>query len=151
MVVDDDGSGEVADIVAVRETERELHILLMHCKYSSEPQPGARVEDLYEVCGQASKSAAYRRDITAMLNALITRARNRQKKYGHSGIEAGTFERLVRLRDTARTRKPQLTIAIAQPGMSKAKASRKQMELLASAEVYVREIANAAFEVYCHA
>ncbi|MFI6739138.1 DEAD/DEAH box helicase [Nonomuraea sp. NPDC050451] len=150
VVVDDDGSGEVADIVALRETERELHILLVHCKYSSEPQAGARVEDLYEVCGQANKSAAYRRDITAMLNTLINRARNRQRKYGHSGIEAGTSERLVRLRDTARTRKPHLTIAIAQPGMSQTRASRKQMELLASTEVYLREIANAGFEVYCN-
>ncbi|GGT44000.1 DEAD/DEAH box helicase [Nonomuraea spiralis] len=151
VVVDDDGSGEVADIVALRETERELHILLVHCKYSSEPQAGARVEDLYEVCGQANKSAAYRRDITAMLNTLINRARTRQRKYGHSSIEAGTSERLVRLRETARTRKPHLTIAIAQPGLSQTRASRKQMELLASTEVYLREIANAGFEVYCNA
>lgn len=150
VVVDDDGAGEVADIVAIRETERELHILLVHCKYSSEPKPGARVEDLYEVCGQANKSASHRRDITAMLNVLIARARLRQKKYGSSGIEVGTFERLVHLRDTARVRKPYLVIAIAQPGLSKEKVSRKQLEVLASAEVYLREIANASFEVYCN-
>lgn len=35
--------------------------------------------------------------------------------------------------------------------MSRAKASRKQMELLASTEVYLREIANAGFEVYRNA
>ncbi|MEN3533623.1 helicase-related protein [Microbispora sp. ZYX-F-249] len=150
VVIDDDGAGEVADIVAIRETERDLHILFVHCKYSSESTPGARVEDLYEVCGQASKSASHRRDVTSMLTSLIRRARNRQKSRSFSGLELGSFERLVQLRDTARTRKPKLTVAIAQPGMSKSRASLKQLELLASTEVYLREIAAAHFEVYCN-
>ncbi|WP_281197197.1 DEAD/DEAH box helicase [Microtetraspora niveoalba] len=150
VVIDDDGAGEIADIVAIRETERDLHILFVHCKYSSESTPGARVEDLYEVCGQASKSATHRRDVTGMLTSLIRRARNRQKSRSFSGIEQGSFERLVQLRDIARTRRPQLTVAIAQPGMSKSKASLKQLELLACTEVYLREIAAAHLEVYCN-
>ena len=62
VIVDDDGAGEIADIVALRTEGRHLVVLLVHCKYSSEDQPGARVEDLYDVCGQTAKSARWRRE-----------------------------------------------------------------------------------------
>jgi len=38
----------------------ELHVTLVHCKYSSEPTAGARVTDLYELCGQAMRGAKWR-------------------------------------------------------------------------------------------
>ena len=55
MVLDDDGTGELADIVLMRRLDQELEILLAHCKYSSQPTPGARIDDFYDVCGQAMK------------------------------------------------------------------------------------------------
>jgi hypothetical protein len=61
VILDDDGSGEIADIVAMRIDAEGLLIRLVHCKYSHEDTPGRRVEDLYEVCGQAQKSIIWRR------------------------------------------------------------------------------------------
>ena len=43
----------------------------------------------------------------------------------------------------------EITIAIAQPGLSVGRASEPQLNLLASTEVYVRETINATFAVYC--
>jgi hypothetical protein len=63
IVLDDDGSGEVADIVALQSVAGELRISLTHCKYVSGGVPRAQVKDLYEVCGQAQKSTRWRRSI----------------------------------------------------------------------------------------
>lgn len=56
MIFDDDGSGEIADIVAFAEKDDEIILELYHCKYSNGKTPGGRINDLYEVCGQTEKS-----------------------------------------------------------------------------------------------
>ncbi|QOC90847.1 hypothetical protein [Micromonospora craniellae] len=61
VVIDDDGSGEAADIVGLAVDDEGLLVRLIHCKYSSEAFPGGRVADLYEVCGQAHKSVQWKR------------------------------------------------------------------------------------------
>lgn len=55
IIIDDDGPGELADIALLRRTEDSLEVLMAHCKYSSGDQPGRRIDDLYDVCGQAMK------------------------------------------------------------------------------------------------
>ncbi len=78
LLIDDDGAGEIADIVAMRLEEDVLHVRLVHCKFSSEAYPGARVADLYEVCGQAQKSVRWKRDVGLMFRHLIRREKNRK-------------------------------------------------------------------------
>ena len=56
VIVDDDGSGEAADVVAIRrvgtaETPESIDVEFYHCKYSHEQEAGARIADLYELCG----------------------------------------------------------------------------------------------------
>jgi len=58
----DDGSGELADLVTVKLTNTRdrgeiVTLGLFHCKASLKEQAGARVDDYYEVAGQAIKSA----------------------------------------------------------------------------------------------
>lgn len=53
VIFDDDGKGEIADVVALRITDSVVSVTLYHCKYSGADTPGARLGDLYEVCGQA--------------------------------------------------------------------------------------------------
>jgi len=64
IIVDDDGCGEAADVVAIRINDQNnarpmMEIDFYHCKYSKSDSPGARVGDLYEVCGQTQKSIAW--------------------------------------------------------------------------------------------
>lgn len=138
VILDDDGSGEIADVVALSATEHDLRVLLLHCKYSAESDPGARIEDLYEVCGQAQKSVRWRRDPTLMVDHLIRREKNRAKSRP-SGLVRGDLRALYSIRDQAAGLRPTFEVAIAQPGLSKAKVSVPQLHLLASTETYLRE------------
>jgi superfamily II DNA or RNA helicase len=75
VVIDDDGTGEIADLVAMRVDQEGLRIRLVHCKYSVSETPGRRVEDLYELCGQAQKSVMWRRsDLLPFFRTLDARA-----------------------------------------------------------------------------
>lgn len=47
IVIDDDGPGELADVVFIRRDEDVLNVLFVDCKYSQEINPGARIGDLY--------------------------------------------------------------------------------------------------------
>lgn len=146
IVLDDDGTGEVADIVALRVAGDDLAISLTHCKYSSEDVPGARVLDLYELCGQAQKSVRWRRDLLLLFEHLIRRERNRQRE-GHSGFEVGDATALYALQDRSRLLRPRLEITLVQPGVSAATISNRQLDLLAATDLYVRETANAELRV----
>jgi hypothetical protein len=58
IVIRDDGAGEIADLIVIDSPDAEtVRLALFHCKYSSGDAPGHRVADLYEVVGQAVRSA----------------------------------------------------------------------------------------------
>jgi superfamily II DNA or RNA helicase len=60
-VIDDDRAGEVADLIAISppNTAGVFDVRLIHLKASSTASPGARVEDLYDLLGQASRSVVW--------------------------------------------------------------------------------------------
>jgi superfamily II DNA or RNA helicase len=151
VVLDDDGTGEVADIVALHRDGEWLRVLLVHCKWTSVGPAGARLSDLYEVCGQAQKSIRWRHYVPDMFDRLIRRERDRLKRSGVSGFMAGDGADLYALQDAAGLLRPDFSIAIAQPGLSKARANLGQLHLLGSTEVYIHEVAAAKFIVVCDA
>jgi tetratricopeptide (TPR) repeat protein len=55
----DHGTGELADFLTLAMRVDDVLATLFHCKASSALNPGERVGDLYEVCGQAVKSARW--------------------------------------------------------------------------------------------
>ncbi len=59
IVFNDDNPGESADIVAIFIEEDTIRFELVHCKYSKTTS-GARLSDLYEVCGQVIVSLRYK-------------------------------------------------------------------------------------------
>lgn len=148
VVIDDDGSGEIADLVAFSRTDGHIKILLVHCKYSSHDVPGARLGDLYELAGQAQRSAGWRRDVTAMFAKVISRERLRLKR-GNSGFVRGKLEDVMDALDATPRATIDLEIALAQPGLSARQASVRQLELLSSVELYVSETAMSKIAVYC--
>jgi superfamily II DNA or RNA helicase len=150
VVIDDDGNGEVADIVALRLDEQGLLIKLVHCKYSHGDQPGARLADLYEVCGQASKSVTWRRaDMVPFFRYLDRRARAKQQRTGLSPFEVGDEREFYRLQDEAQVRKRRMEVVIAQPGLSAGSVSTGQLDLLAATETYLKSTVNASLTIWC--
>lgn len=147
VIIDDDGPGELADVVAFRVDGDDLVVSLTHCKYSSEGAPGGRIGDLYEVCGQAQKCARWKRDTIRLFEHLIRREKHRLDRFGRSGFEVGGPEALFDLEDRSRLLRTRFEIVVVQPGLSRAAASTQQLELLACTDLYVRETANASFRV----
>lgn len=152
VVIDDDGPGEMADVVAMRLDDEGLLVRLIHCKYSSGPTPGARVADLYEVCGQAEKSVAWRRsDLGPFFKQLARRAQLKHQRTGTSPFEVGDAAGLLLLQAKAQVHRRRMEIVIVQPGLSASQLSQQQADLLASVETYIKTTINAPLTVWCSA
>jgi len=149
FVIDDDGKGEVADLVGLRVEDQTLRVVLVHCKFAHGGTVGARLADLYELCGQAQKSAAWRRHPENMVRKLIARERRRISQGKPSGLEVGFSQDLLRLVGNLPTLAVEMEIVLAQPGLSQRKASAAQLELLAATKTYVRETSSARLSVVC--
>jgi len=145
VVVDDDRSYEAGDIVAIADTETEVRVLIVHCKFASKGKVAAVVEDLYEVCGQAQKSSHWGRDFRLLFEHL---ARRQKKLPSPGGFARGSLKDLHRLIDRVKMLRPTFSVAIAQPGLSKSRASASQLELLGSTQVYLYETYAAKLDVF---
>ena len=134
VVVYDDGSGEVADFVAIDDDPKAIRITLYHAKGSRTSVPGERVDDVYEVCGQAVKSLHW----TASPSKLLERLMTRVAAQPGARLVAGTQATLKRLRDAASGRRVLYHMVVVQPGISRAALTSNTAALpLASAEEFV--------------
>ncbi|PHK93107.1 hypothetical protein CR162_20310 [Pseudoroseomonas rhizosphaerae] len=139
IVLDDDDAGEVADVVAIRATQDRIVVHLYHCKYSEKPEPGARLDDLYVVCGQAQKCVRWRDDAEALFRRLQSREGKRLARAAPSRFERGDLAALRKLESMLRSAEREFAVFIVQPGLSRAKAEGDHLELLAATETYLAE------------
>ena len=131
LIFDDDGSGEISDIIAIKVEDETINIDLFHCKYSKEDLPGARIGDLYEVCGQAQKSINWKTNSERLLRHILRRENLREKRNpGTSRFEVGDKNTINSLINMSRVYSTKMNVYIVQPGMSKNKATDEQLELL---------------------
>ncbi|MEF1296934.1 helicase, partial [Vibrio parahaemolyticus] len=152
LVFDDDGAGEVADIVAIKNIDdKELTIDLFHCKYCSKKDgiatPGARVDDVYQVAGQAEKSVKWFADKEKLILRLMDRERARLKQSKPSRIDKGRYEDLIHFAKIARYASFKLGIAIVQPAISKMKMSDDQLSILGATAAYIDETSGVKLRV----
>jgi hypothetical protein len=142
IVFDDDEKREAADVVAIKQSNDRLVVHFYHCKFSLEA-PGARVDDLYTVCGQAQKSIRWREHLDGLFEHLQHRQQQRLDQGLASRFERGDPVKLQELRSRARLLLPEMAIYIIQPGLSKAKvgreASQSLLELLACTQLYLSD------------
>lgn len=138
VIVDDDGNGELADVVCLRRLDDKLHVALAHCKYSAEATAGARIDDLYDVCGQAMKMNRAKSIPEQLVKRLLRREQRRQMN-GNSGMIKGDVATLGALVNEARYRELKTTIMVVQPGMSAAGASEDMLALLGATDRFLTE------------
>lgn len=139
VIFDDDSKGEAADVVGLAIDETTLYVDLFHCKYTK-PKSGARVDDLYVVCGQAVRSVKQADDIDRFFQHLMYRERERIKKYKVSRFERGDFKELARLRAFARSVQHEFRVFIVQPGLKKSDITADSRDLLGSTELYLNTL-----------
>ncbi|RZK75084.1 MAG: DEAD/DEAH box helicase [Rhodococcus sp. (in: high G+C Gram-positive bacteria)] len=138
VVLDDDGAGELADIVLLRRIGDVLEVLLAHCKYSSGDKPGARIDDLYDVCGQSMKMNRAK-SMPEMLAKRLLRREQKRQAGGKNGLISGDIATLAAIVREAHYRALNVTVAIVQPGMSKSRASEDMRALLGAADRFLVE------------
>jgi len=134
FIFDDDGAGEAADLICIHEQKACIEVSLLHCKFSSGDEAGKRVGDLYEVCGQAVRSAkwAWRfEDLCKHMNARVSKSSIRFIK-GDSRMVAN-YQRLSRFKEV------KFNVYIVQPGLSKTNITSEQATVLAASYGYILE------------
>ncbi|NEI22868.1 DEAD/DEAH box helicase family protein [Rhizobium leguminosarum] len=155
IIFDDDGSGESADVVAIRKEGETLTVAMFHCKYASELNPSARVGDLYEVCGQTQKSIRWRERPDLLLSRLRNREMASRRNRGISRLEKGQISDLIQWNNRWSEFDYRYEMTAVQPGYSKAEAIRQQdkgqLELLAATQSLLMDTWVIPFTFQCSA
>lgn len=149
IVFNDDGAGESADVVVLYDRGRALHIEFYHCKYSRSAQPGNRIADLYEVCGQAQQSIRWCEHPKRLLEHLLKRELQRQRRGGPSGFEKGAIADLKDLIARNHELQKSFKVLAVQPGYSLSGIRTEHMQPLAATHSLLMETFEAPFELIC--
>lgn len=121
IVFDDDGSGEVADLLAIYDEPDAVVIKLFHLKFSGDDRPGLRVDDVYALCGQAQKAVKW----AGSIPKLVEHIRNREGRRLASGLstrfEVGSLGDLPKLNALVRQKPVIWKAVLVQPGLDGAR------------------------------
>src|SRR5579862_105703 len=139
VIFDDDGSGEIADVVAIMRTDKKVIVDLFHCKYSSGDTAGARINDFYAVCGQAQKCVRWREDPRKLFKHMLHREGLRQNSGRVSRFERGNTQLIRQMLNAAKETSFEYHVHIVQPGLSKAQLTPAHSDLLGATETFLLE------------
>ncbi len=149
IVYDDDYSGEIADVITIKEHENEINVQFYHLKFAKDGLVNTRVDNFYEVCGQAQKSIHWKhKSGFEFFQHLLRREVKVGNGHERSRIEKGTKVDLERLLAIAKNKKPMnFAIFIVQPSLSKQNISEPIMTLLGVTANYLKEVADIDLKV----
>lgn len=147
IIFNDDGCGEAADLVAIKSSSDEIVLSLFHCKFSGSEKSGARLSDLYEVCGQAQRSIRWKHVGFQYLYDHIRNRENLWRNRDNSRFLKGNMSTLVAIKNMARTKPINLKVTIVQPGISKTKITEEMLKLLGAVSLYLTKTAQADLQV----
>lgn len=148
FIFDDDGSGEIADLIGVNQDANTIIVDMYHLKYAVDGRVTQRIANFYEVCGQAQKSLKWKNADKDIFRRMIERATRTEK--GENRILKGDMEQLKQLsQDASYIKKVIVNLNIVQPGLSKKNAPVDVLELLGVVKNYAFEVCNAFLKVYC--
>ncbi|SEH12689.1 Superfamily II DNA or RNA helicase [Sphingopyxis sp. YR583] len=151
VIFDDDGSGEIADIVALRERGDCLEVHLYHIKYAHGAAPGNRVADLYEVCGQAQKSVRWMEYPARILKRIRRREKDRSEAGKPSRFERGGNDDIRHWLSRWQLMDREYAVWIVQPGLRTSTIEPQQLDLLAATENYLLDTYSAPLRVIASA
>lgn len=150
IIFNDDGKGEIADLVAMRESKDAIYVDLYHCKFCPATdgvvKPGARVADVYEVCGQASRSVKWLYTGEKFFNRLMDRYQQSLEK-DFDRILKGTPEQLEILRNKCHDHELIFKFVIVQPAISAERVSKEQLAVLGTSYSYIKSISGSDINV----
>lgn len=132
LVFYDHGSGEIADFIAIRNGP-VIKYEFYHCKGSSEPLPGCRVSDIYEVSGQAQKSVYWIERDKELFDTILRRKDREIKEQGITNrFIVGNETILKEILEANKFKLKSYEIVIVQPGLKNDQINEKIQEVLIS-------------------
>jgi hypothetical protein len=133
LVFNDDGSGEAADLVGLKEVdEKTIRLCLIHCKNAHKGVISQDIQNFYVLCGQAQKSVTVKHHGMSRLYNDLKRRHELWMKDGHSRFLKGDIKQLAYFRDKSRRTALEFEVIIAQPGASAADNHELNCFLLAN-------------------
>ncbi len=148
LVFNDDGSGEAADLVCLRDIdEATICLCLVHCKGAHGAQVSGDIRNFYTVCGQAQKSVAVKH---AGMNTLYHDLKRRHDIWAREGASRflkGDLKQLVYFKEKARRATVTFEMILIQPGASARAIPTDALRLLGTTELYLRKTAQADLRV----
>lgn len=140
LIYDDDYSGEISDVITVKQFDDHINIQLYHLKFASSGRAAQLVDDLYEVCGQAVKSINWKfKESKEFFEHLLRREIKKRKGQTCSRIELGSKDKISYFKEIARKGYPvEFEVFIVQPGLSASSPSNEQLSLLAVVSSYLK-------------
>lgn len=144
IIYDDDYSGEIADIITVKQYEEHICIQLYHLKFAKSGAMSHRIDDLYEVCGQTAKSVNWKfKESNEFFEHLLRRETKKQKGKSCSRIELGSKDKISYFKEVTRKGYPvEFEDFIIQPGLSADNPTIEQLSLLGVVASYLKGKAN---------
>jgi hypothetical protein len=139
IIFDDDGSGEISDVITLKKEADKIVVELYHLKYAIDGKTSNQIKNLYEVCGQVQKSVNWKfKKSKEILEHILRRESLRTHKGLESRFEKGNTTDIINMLDLATQRFPlEFKIFLVQPGLSKTSNSIEQMTLLGVTENYL--------------
>ena len=153
LIYDDDGSGEIADLIGFKNEDNAIHMHLFHLKYAHGGKVSNMISNFYEVCGQAQKCLKWNdRDKSRQLfNRLFARKIKKYQGRECSRILKGSEEELEQLSSQINWKKDLIMhINIVQPGLSCSNPSSDILNLLGCVASYNKDVSNIDLNVYCN-
>jgi superfamily II DNA or RNA helicase len=145
IIIYDHGTGEIADFIAIKEEKEAVKIELIHVKAATgKDATGERVDDVYEVCGQAVKSLVWVTNKTPFRKNIERRTSKHPEKY-----LKGTNNEFLGI--LSKDKVVYFQISIVQPGISKSNIIPKISEVLTANDDYISNSGNNFLRVYASA
>lgn len=135
IVFYDHGPGEMADVITIGETSDKVLISFHHCKKSSQPTPGSRTDDVYEVASQVVKSISWLRG----QNTIFTQIKKRMRSRSGSCFVKGDQDVLNQIAERSQQVSMDYEMVLVQPGISQQKMKDNVANALASANNFIIE------------
>jgi hypothetical protein len=142
IIIYDHSTGEIADFIVIKEEKEIIKIELIHVKGATgKGATGERVNDVYEVCGQAVKSLIWITNKTTFRKNIERRTSNHPEKY-----LKGSYDEFLRI--LSKDKIINFQISIVQPGISKSNIIPKISEVLTANDDYISNSGNNYLKVY---
>lgn len=131
VIVYDHGSHEAADLIGIWNGVDRVRVRLFHCKATKAPKAGCRLDDIYEVAGQATKCIRWVHKPRELIEHLDRRSSNNGARFPRG-----------RLRDVqsmllSNPKPVDYEVVLVQPGVSIAALTRAAADVLAAANEYL--------------